>query len=778
MREIKERTQADIVIIPQKKSTKIKNSSLLFREILFRCLGILLARTLPFPGIAPFGVALLATERKFTPGSLFSYFAVLIGYLSLGDWFSFRYLITASAIMVVLFFAEKPEALSRRVMGACVSGGLLLFGAFSLLWNEVSLSQLFLLVLDPALTFLAFLAFDRCRPLFFIPSFEKHSPTKEEKISFWVLVSLILLSFRNPGSESVFSMANVLGFFLLGTVSLSGGFRAATVAGSILGILLGFRGELLSSLAVFSFCGFICGISSKFGKYTIAGTLSLAGLLLAPYVYGSHAPILRYFEVVMGAGLLILLPDGVFRCLHPYATSVSSAPQQTDFSEKQLRERLALAADSFQALAETFSRIPDRERDADRQEIAALFDLAASHVCRTCPKSKDCWKRDFNGTYQVLFRLLERLERKGVVRKLDVDPYFTERCLNLDGFLTELNRLYEIHKINQVWKQKLRENRLLAGEQFSGVAEILARLGNLPASDVDADNIAVHEIRCRLEKRALRPEEILITRGLDRQISIRFSFRHTIKSDSAIILSVLHQVLGKTFTHVREEQPGTLLFREIPEMAVEAACASSQKEETCGDSHDLNQLQCGKYIAAISDGMGTGVRANRESNTTISLLNAFLSAGFDKTVAVKLLNSVMVMNSASEAFATVDLCMVDLYTGEAEFIKNCAEPSYIKRKTGTETVRSASLPVGVLSGVDVETFAHQLSCGDTVVMVSDGLALKNSGGDWLRHVIDSVPFHITPQDLADEILARAIALKGGQVDDDMTVLVLRLGKVS
>ncbi len=778
MREIKEQNQGDIILIPQKKKPERVLPRLSFWDILLRGAGFFAARALPLPGIAPFGIAFLAMERKLTPFSFISFGTVLLGYCSLGEWFGLRYIGSAIALLGILLFAESSRNFSRSAMAGLSAGVLLFFNAFSMLWSGFSLSNFFTLLLDPALAALGVLAFDRCGSMLAAKDFPARTPAVKEKISLWILVGIVLLSFQNFWGADWFSAANVLGFFLLGVVALSGGLQSATLLGPLLGLWLGYNTDLLPCLALFSLCGLACGISSQFRKYILAGVLALTGLVLAYSAYGSHVPVIRYLESSLGAGMLLLVPDSFFARLRPFASLVSSPAESANPSHAHLQAKLALAADSFRTLADTFVRISDKQDRVPNQEIAALFDTAAAHVCRSCPKHKECWKRDFNATYKTLFHFLERLERKGVVRKSDVDPYFSERCARLDTFLGEINRLFEIYKINEIWKQKLCENRLLVGEQFRGVAEILSRLGLDLEREPAEHRLTAREIQSRLEKKSIFPEQITITQGLDGRQSVQFTFHHSLKGDHAIILSVLRHVFGKNFVQVESEHPGNLLFREAPELTIEAAFASSQMDEECGDSYLLNQLKSGKYIATLSDGMGTGHHAHLESSATISLLGAFLDAGFDKTVAVKLINSVMVMKSANEAFATVDLCMVDLYTGEAEFIKNGAEPSYIKRKNGTETVRSASLPVGVLSGVEVESFAHRLSCGDTVVMVSDGLALKKSGGDWLRKAIDKASLNVSPKALADEILQQALTLKGGEADDDMTVLVLRLDKAS
>ena len=84
-----------------------------------------------------------------------------------------------------------------------------------------------------------------------------------------------------------------------------------------------------------------------------------------------------------------------------------------------------------------------------------------------------------------------------------------------------------------------------------------------------------------------------------------------------------------------------------------------------------------------------------------------MSGGVDSSAAALLLRQ--------QGYAC-DGAMLRLYSGETEFIKNGAEPSYIKRGSDVETIRSTTLPVGVACDMKVETFAHHLAPGDIVVI--------------------------------------------------------------
>lgn len=49
-----------------------------------------------------------------------------------------------------------------------------------------------------------------------------------------------------------------------------------------------------------------------------------------------------------------------------------------------------------------------------------------------------------------------------------------------------------------------------------------------------------------------------------------------------------------------------------------------------GDNFLISRLECGKAIAAIADGMGSGKRAYIESRMVIELMENCIDAGFDE----------------------------------------------------------------------------------------------------------------------------------------------------
>ena len=209
------------------------------------------------------------------------------------------------------------------------------------------------------------------------------------------------------------------------------------------------------------------------------------------------------------------------------------------------------------------------------------------------------------------------------------------------------------------------------------------------------------------------------------------------------------------------------------------ATATKNKSEMSGDSNLQIKLQDGKYMIAISDGMGSGARAKKSSSTVIKMLKNMLSSGFDKDVSIGLINSAINLNSNEETYASIDLSIFNLSTGNIEFVKNGACPTFIKSGKKVETVKAISFPAGMLDKIDLVVYDKDLKEEDIIVMCSDGIIESNTEYEnkelWLKQLLENMETKDT-QKIADIILTEAIDNGYGMAKDDMTVIVAKLEK--
>ena len=216
------------------------------------------------------------------------------------------------------------------------------------------------------------------------------------------------------------------------------------------------------------------------------------------------------------------------------------------------------------------------------------------------------------------------------------------------------------------------------------------------------------------------------------------------------------------------------VFEQTPALMLEIGAASRSRsgEEVAGDSYLSRTIAGGRHVLALSDGMGSGVNAMQESHAALSLMAESLRAGYTRAQALDVVNALMLMCTGREMYATMDLCLVDLHTGETAFEKLGACVSYVVRDKEVRTIGADTLPVGVLPDVESRSLRMTLRAGDVVVMLTDGVQEGYPGGEEaLREAIGKLHW-LHPQAVGEKLIAQVMA--SGEARDDMAVLCARV----
>lgn len=339
-----------------------------------------------------------------------------------------------------------------------------------------------------------------------------------------------------------------------------------------------------------------------------------------------------------------------------------------------------------------------------------------------------------------------------------------------------------------IWQQKLAENKNLMAEHLQEMAEIMTSV----ASEARCcQPMSVR--RFRQIAHALREVDIqiknlyLIENELGRMeisISMKNTKKTTLSADEVgDLLSVLLNIrlisagdnpffVGgewKTFYYIEEAK-----FHVLTGVAK----AVKETEKISGDNYAFFATGTGNQTAILSDGMGSGDKACADSTMVVELMEKFLEAGFQTETAVQMINSSLVSGGENTNMSTLDLCSIDLYSGECRFVKVGSSSSYIKRQHLVDRISAGNLPMGIFQKPDMEIVGRTLVDGDYVIMVSDGIldALSQGiGEDMLPEVIGDSNLE-NPGEIASSILNFCIHQCRGHIRDDMTVLVIGIWK--
>ena len=203
---------------------------------------------------------------------------------------------------------------------------------------------------------------------------------------------------------------------------------------------------------------------------------------------------------------------------------------------------------------------------------------------------------------------------------------------------------------------------------------------------------------------------------------------------------------------------------------------NKDNKEVSGDNFMISQLECGKTVAALADGMGTGKKAFFESQAVIELMEQCLNAGFDEKTSIDMINMAFSAAEYAENPVTVDMSIINRNLGVLTCIKMGAASTFIKRENWVEIIKSTTLPIGVLEQVDYDCTEKKLYDGDYVVMLSDGI-LENlpfiNKEEKMVEIINSITLK-APEAMAGEILKKSLEYNEMMAKDDCTVIVMGL----
>ncbi len=757
------------------------------RDVFARGIGFFLAMAMPLPGMAPFGLSFLAQERKLSLKAVLAFILASLGSVVACDRMGAAKYIGAGIIYLsVLFVLERGVKITDVTAG--IAAGISVFvTGLAVIWLQgFNVSEFLLLLCEAAITASAALMMEKSSDFIRTRSFSASGLDADTKLSLGAVAAIAILSLKQMYLGSDFSVMNCVAAVILLVIASGCGAGYSTGAGVVLGVVCGIGSDyFMPVLGAFSFCGFLAGVFSKFGKSGVISGIVLANAVMVIYTNSAMESVLSLFEVLASAIIFAFIPMSYVEAVRDILCIGESERESIVKMKETVRARLASVAAAFENMSKTLEKLSDKNEYDGNVEVTAVFDATADKVCRKCRKSPLCWGRDFNSTYHDMFDMLGKLSEKGKIDEDDVKDHFIAKCLNINSLLTELNHQFDIYRVRKVWRNKLTESRELVGEQLSGMSKIIDGLAAELAEDIKPAAVSAWEVRTRLERRGIKARDVNVMQDKNGRHKIEVVLKGAVLKEKQrtslekLMKTILKCPVMNTEENICGKKYIRLCFSEAERYTVETQHACRAASDKNGDNFRMLHLSGGKYVVAISDGMGTGSRAAKESEAILELLDSFLHAGFDSRTAVRLINSIMIMKSEDDAFVTIDLCIIDLYTGEVKFIKTGAEPSFIMQKDGlVETVCAASLPVGIIPEAEADVASRRVCEGDRIVMITDGVENRESGSLWVSEFIRESCRSKEDGDLADNILKCAIEKNSGDVKDDMTVLSLQLKAVS
>ena len=395
------------------------------------------------------------------------------------------------------------------------------------------------------------------------------------------------------------------------------------------------------------------------------------------------------------------------------------------------KERVEKYAASFQKLADTFYGMPYRRDYLSSRQVERIMEDTNAKVCYRCYQREICWgehKQELCKGVEALVRSMES-GNEDDIRSIRAD--WTSICPRSVQYYEAVAENFQREKQNLMWDNRMIENRLAVAQQLMEVSRIMENV----ASDLYDLERCTPQFEEDLRK-SLRKNHVILRQAwmMDKVKGRRQVFlTMRARSGQCISMTEIAQLLSKSCESSMVPVNGsrcivngeyhTVHFIEDVSYQVlyGAARLTREEEKISGDNYVCRQEDGGRFVMCLSDGMGSGMEACKESETVVELLEQFMESGFSQETAAKMVNSALVLKGQDGMFSTVDICAVDLYTGICNFLKAGAASTFIKRDHWVESITSESLAAGLVQQIDFETASRKLYHGDYLIMMTDGV---------------------------------------------------------
>ncbi len=775
--------QLKVLPIYQEKTSKLK-----YNYLIFALLSFFMGQAEIFPGFYTFFPVYWSIFLNTNP-----YLVTLVstggifGLLYAGGWDNLYYVSgVAGLIMYMLYqrFFRKSEIIQAFFIAFS-------YMLSSVVFNYYHNSQLYLYLLRIAESGVIFLFIIVARQGSQKLTWKKKKLTYLEIMLILFLSSGIIISiFEMTGSGIV---VNSLVLLLIFTGANSAGPYMGLMLAAIYGLVLMSTG-IIPMLTVMKYMifGLISGLLSRKRKLWHLIPLALAFFLYSGFSASIYDLRESLLETLLVGFIYLILPLSVWDNLYIKFTKKNSLKVQNtvlddkyrDLFNKQISELAAV----FLELSSAFKEVlPGRSQEKTNRLEDFVF-LFKNKNCTSCYQRKQCWQKNREQTYRTMKTLLLAAKSEGKLTKEIIDKKLGDFCINSSRITGGAKSCFEIFQVNNFWRNRFIDRQEIVSEQLNGISQIIDEFSDKTGISFVLD-FSQENLWDKVKKHKIDVSDIKIYNNLKNdKVNIKVMMEPCADSKPCEheLIGILNSEYNYNFRILKwecgnklKDKPCTIHYGPTGPYHIEMAVVQLPAvNNISGDSYQYRQLTDGLDMLVLSDGMGVGKDAARESKTAVKLFNNIIEAGFDRRLAIKTINSALFLRNQDERFTTLDIAFFNTFTGQLKLEKIGAMSTFIKRNWDIMKYKSSSLPVGILDNIEVTSHSVQLEDNDFVFMLTDGILDSSPEVDdkegWFSRLLQNISFN-TAQGYIEYII-EVINGNNKEIDDDITLLVFKVDK--
>lgn len=772
-------------------------------------------------GLAPFALAILAATLSNSIPIGLVYVLTCIGtFIGFGTNGVLNYIITSVVFLASLYILKtrvQDDCNEKRKVGKNLIIASLIVQIAPIAFGTFYVYDLLIGIMQSIVVFIFYKIF--VNSITVVREFNYKKVFSIEELMGASMMIAIALSALTPVHIFGFSVKNILCILMVLILGWKNGMLVGATGGITVGIVLGIIdvGDPIM-IAAFAISGLLAGLFSRFGKPGVIIGFVLGNTVLTYVSNGNIVPIIVFQEILIASLGLLLIPKKVEFAIEDMFTNSKLLPETTGRAlegSKETIRKLANISETISEIAQSYTQtaatVLDDEMTKIEQENKEIFEkelhnniedlqdnMLYDEIYYSDEIVSDIFKALLINTRITKKQLVEIFSNhNNYILGYDENADNTAIEKDICEMIKKINYSYKTSKMNFVYKKKIEENNKNVSAQLQGVSDMIAEVADKLEESQNTENVEEfkeekEQIIQLLKQKQITIDEIYISREESGRYNIIIYQKTCNQLDGndcpyKVIGQVLSRVFNETISLVeqkcglrKKQDICKFTFMSKDKFNLQIGIAKSTKKDSpvSGDTSIQTRLEDGKYLIALSDGMGSGPEARKSSKIAIKMLERLLTSGFKKDTSIKLINSTLASTMKDDdMYATLDIAILDLYAENMEFVKNGACPTYVKRGKNVQLLKSISMPTGILENIELIEYDKDIQQGDIIIMCTDGIIESNNDYQnkelWVKYLLEDMNTEDV-QKIADIIISEAIDNDFGKEKDDMTVIVAKV----
>ncbi len=696
-----------------------------FRGFFISLLAFFLAVSPLFERLSPFPAAFIASLSGFD--CLWGFFGSIIGFVAAGSFeLSVPYIAAMTAIAAVRIITGRKRNTAVNIISSVFAAAAIFIANIP---SAQELSHIFTAFILGIITFISAASANA-----FIAAEAKPSVRENTVLilSAGIIYTLLITAFTGLQLE-LFNAGIFLSAMGIVLAPYAGDKLCAPVGIlSAAGIIIADRG--FSEIAIIlSLSALISSLLSKYGKITRAcGLIFSIGIGVVITGVTEHSTICLSSAFIGGVTAALtperLIPTFRNRC---YA-NVRSA-QKPFYAFGRRLEGMSIAINEMNEAIKKTAQVLDNE---NLQDPSQIYISAAENICTGCKNNMHCWGSCYNRSADIMNKAIADIRKGTLADENTLGGHFADICVKRQALSAELNRSYAAFCSAKASARKISEMRGVLYSQLSSTERMLRKISEELCSDSSIlPDTAAEAEKILCENGIIDPAVTAI--NIDGRIIIDAYGKDTPLFVPENIGKRLSFALRKEFDPPMIAESGEGIHLTLSERSVYDAQIKTYNRNKGGNAHSGDCFDCfndgqGNVYMILSDGMGSGSRARIDSVFSCTMLSKMLKAGIDFDAAMEMLNTSLAVKSSDESFATLDVCRINLYTGEISICKAGSASTFVRCGNQFAELSGNGVPFGVSVNAEYSENRFAVSAGDIIIMSSDGADIDKT---WLENIV-------------------------------------------